>query len=50
MGYFASLKALFDQRGADIGPFLRPDGGTELYHFIGKDIAYFHLLFWPAML
>ena len=50
VGYFASLKALFDQRGADIGPFLRPDGGTEMYHFIGKDIAYFHLLFWPAML
>ena len=53
IGYFASFKHLADQSGRiDVARFI--DGtaaaGTELVHFIGKDILYFHALFWPAML
>jgi methionyl-tRNA synthetase len=55
VGYFASFRNLCDKRaaaGAPLDPdaFLRPGGGTEMVHFIGKDILYFHALFWPAML
>ncbi|MGH8664228.1 MAG: methionine--tRNA ligase, partial [Burkholderiales bacterium] len=53
VGYFASLRNYCDRIGksqADIDAFLRPGATTELVHFIGKDILYFHALFWPAML
>ena len=50
IGYLGSLKALCDRRGLDIDAFLKPDSGIELHHFIGKDISYFHTLFWPAVL
>ncbi|MEM7805833.1 MAG: methionine--tRNA ligase [Pseudomonadota bacterium] len=50
VGYFGSFKALCDREGMDFAPWLAPDTDTELYHFIGKDIVYFHSLFWPAVL
>ena len=55
VGYFGSfLNYLSNQQSLDdskhIQDFLRPGGETELIHFIGKDILYFHALFWPAML
>jgi methionyl-tRNA synthetase len=49
IGYLASFKAYCAKRGIDFEAFLR-DPGTEQVHFIGKDIIYFHTLFWPAML
>jgi methionyl-tRNA synthetase len=51
IGYMGSFKNLCDRR-ADINfdEFWKKDATTELYHFIGKDIVYFHSLFWPAML
>ena len=49
IGYLASLKAYCAQRGLDFEALLR-DPATEQIHFIGKDIIYFHTLFWPAML
>lgn len=49
IGYFASFKNLFDRIGVNFETLLR-DPNTELCHFIGKDILYFHTLFWPAML
>ncbi len=49
VGYLASLKNYFNKIGADFDAFMAaPD--TEQVHFIGKDITYFHTLFWPAML
>ena len=55
VGYFGSfLNYLNNQQSLDNSKhtqdFLRPGGETELIHFIGKDILYFHALFWPAML
>jgi methionyl-tRNA synthetase len=50
IGYLGAFKALAAQRGMDFDAYLRPDSKTELYHFIGKDISYFHTLFWPAVL
>ena len=50
IGYLASFKALCDKRGLDYDEYLSADSKTELYHFIGKDISYFHNLFWPAVL
>ncbi|MBD3611078.1 MAG: methionine--tRNA ligase [Hydrogenovibrio crunogenus] len=50
VGYMASFKALCDKTGLDFDEFWKADSTTELYHFIGKDIIYFHALFWPAML
>ncbi|RUM92069.1 MAG: methionine--tRNA ligase [Thiomicrospira sp.] len=50
VGYMASFKALCDKTGLDFDEFWKVDSTTELYHFIGKDIIYFHALFWPAML
>ncbi len=50
IGYMASFKALCDKKGLDFDQFWAEDSSTELYHFIGKDIIYFHALFWPAML
>ncbi len=49
IGYLASLKNYFARTGRDFDAFLA-DPSTEQYHFIGKDITYFHTLFWPAML
>ena len=51
IGYMASFKNLCDRTpGLDFDHFWRPDSTAELYNFIGKDIVYFHTLFWPAML
>ena len=49
IGYLASFKAYCAKNGIDFEAFLQ-DPGTEQVHFIGKDIIYFHTLFWPAML
>jgi len=49
IGYLASLKAHLAKRGIGFAPFLQ-DPALEQVHFIGKDIVYFHTLFWPAML
>lgn len=49
VGYLASLKNYFNRTGGDYDAFMA-DPETEQYHFIGKDIIYFHTLFWPAML
>ena len=49
IGYLASLKNYFGKTGRDYDAFMA-DPATEQYHFIGKDITYFHTLFWPAML
>ncbi len=49
IGYLASLKNYFAKTGRDYEAFMA-DPETEQYHFIGKDITYFHTLFWPAML
>ncbi|ROH85298.1 methionine--tRNA ligase [Pseudomethylobacillus aquaticus] len=60
IGYMASFKNLCDKRqqsadgdqqaGLDFDEYWKQDSTTELYHFIGKDILYFHALFWPATL
>ncbi|MBD3609004.1 MAG: methionine--tRNA ligase [Gammaproteobacteria bacterium] len=51
IGYMASFKNLCDRtEGLNFDDYFARDSHTELYHFIGKDIAYFHTLFWPAML
>ncbi|MGE8658174.1 MAG: methionine--tRNA ligase, partial [Achromobacter sp.] len=50
VGYLASLKSYCAVRGLDFDALLDPAGSTEQVHFIGKDIVYFHALFWPAML
>ncbi len=51
IGYMASFKNLCKQRDdLDFDAYWGPDSSAELYHFIGKDIAYFHTLFWPANL
>jgi methionyl-tRNA synthetase len=51
IGYMASFKNLCEKtEGLDFDDFWGPEADAELYHFIGKDIIYFHALFWPAML
>jgi methionyl-tRNA synthetase len=51
VGYMASFKNLCDKtQGLDFDDFWAKDSNAEVYHFIGKDIIYFHSLFWPAML
>ena len=50
IGYMASFKALCEKQGLNFDEFWGKDSQAELYHFIGKDIIYFHTLFWPAML
>lgn len=51
IGYIATLKNLLLKRpDLTLEEFWNNDAKTELYHFIGKDIMYFHALFWPAML
>ncbi|TXH70724.1 MAG: methionine--tRNA ligase [Thiothrix sp.] len=50
IGYLASFKNLCDRIGVDFNEYWKPDSSAEVHHFIGKDIAYFHTLFWPALL
>lgn len=50
VGYMASFKNLCGRIGIDFDEYFKADSQTEMYHFIGKDILYFHALFWPAML
>jgi methionyl-tRNA synthetase len=54
IGYLGSFQALCEREGLDFdaywGATRAAETGTEVYHFIGKDILYFHALFWPAML
>ncbi|MDX1489631.1 MAG: methionine--tRNA ligase subunit beta, partial [Acidiferrobacterales bacterium] len=50
IGYMASFKHLCQRRGLNFDAYWGKDSAAELYHFIGKDILYFHALFWPAML
>jgi len=51
IGYMASFRNLCDRdESLDFDSFWGKDSEAELYHFIGKDIIYFHALFWPAML
>lgn len=50
IGYMASFKNLCAKAGLDFDEYWKKDSSTELYHFIGKDILYFHALFWPATL
>lgn len=50
VGYMASFKNLCDRIGIDFGEYFKAGSQAEMYHFIGKDILYFHALFWPAML
>ena len=50
IGYIASFKNLCDRENIDFDAYWKDDSQTEVYNFIGKDILYFHTLFWPAML
>ena len=50
IGYMASFKNLCQRSGIDFDAFWAPHSTAEVHHFIGKDILYFHSLFWPAML
>ena len=50
IGYLASFTQLCARNGLKFDDFFAPDSSAELHHFIGKDILYFHTLFWPAVL
>jgi len=50
IGYYASFLNYCQTKGMNFEEWVRPDTTTEQYHFIGKDILYFHTLFWPATL
>ena len=50
IGYIASHKNYCEKNNKNFDEYWKSDSNCELYHFIGKDIAYFHALFWPAML
>ena len=50
VGYIASFKNYCEKNDINFDEYWNKDSTCELYHFIGKDIAYFHALFWPAML
>lgn len=50
VGYIASFANMCAKKGLDYQEFWKKDSKAKLYHFIGKDIVYFHSLFWPAML
>ena len=50
IGYFGSFRNLARRKNIDFDAFTRDGSKTEMIHFIGKDILYFHALFWPAML
>ena len=50
IGYMGSLQQYCDRTGKSFDSYWNKDSNAEVVHFIGKDIAYFHMLFWPAML
>src|SRR5450631_240799 len=50
IGYLGSFLQLCARSGLKFDDFLNPDSRAEMHHFIGKDILYFHTLFWPAVL
>lgn len=50
IGYMSSFKAYCAKNGLNFDDYWKVDSQAEVYHFIGKDIIYFHSLFWPAML
>jgi methionyl-tRNA synthetase len=50
IGYIASFEALRARTDLSFDEYWKSETATELYHFIGKDISYFHTLFWPAVL
>ena len=50
IGYLASIKNWADKNKIDSDKLLSKESDYEMYHFIGKDISYFHGLFWPALL
>ncbi len=50
IGYMASFQKYCAENDLSFAEFWRADSTTELYHFVGKDIVYFHALFWPAVL
>ena len=50
IGYIASFKNYCAGNNIDFDEYMHPDSTTEMIHFIGKDIIYFHALFWPAIL
>jgi len=50
IGYYASFLNYCQSKGMNFDEWVKPDTTTEQYHFIGKDILYFHTLFWPATL
>jgi methionyl-tRNA synthetase len=50
IGYLASFTQLCARSSLKFDDFFAPDSSAELHHFIGKDILYFHALFWPAVL
>lgn len=50
VGYMGAFKNLCNKKGLNFEEWFNPDSTTQLYHFIGKDILYFHALFWPAEL
>jgi methionyl-tRNA synthetase len=50
IGYLSSLLHYCRRTGRDFDSYWKPDSTAEVYHFIGKDIVYFHTLFWPAVL
>jgi methionyl-tRNA synthetase len=50
IGYYASFLNYCQSKDLNFDEWVKPDTTTEQYHFIGKDILYFHTLFWPATL
>ncbi len=50
MGYVSAAQQYLSKQGRELSEFWGKDSKTECYHFIGKDIVYFHTLFWPALL
>ena len=50
IGYLSSLLQYCRRTGRDFDRYWKPGSDAEVYHFIGKDIVYFHTLFWPAVL
>ena len=50
IGYLGSFTQLCERTGLEFDDFLAANSTAELHHFIGKDILYFHSLFWPAVL
>lgn len=50
IGYIAATKDFCERNGLKLETFWGADSTAEIYHFIGKDVMYFHTLFWPAML